>query len=180
MKRILTILLTFISLVTYSQTTINPDTVCVNATNQEYFVDNTIGSSYQWTINGGGGILTNGQGSNSILVNWGGNNGLFSNAVTVIETDENGCSGEPVTLDIFILDLEIEEIGPFCPGDAAQNLVGITAGGTWSGTGVNGNTFDPTISGNGVFLITYTLGECSTDILITVNEGPVTGPIQHY
>ena len=180
MKKLLTFLLILISSITYSQTTINPDTVCVNATGEQYFVDLTIGSSYQWIINGGGGILTNGQGSNSILVDWGNNSGLFNNAVTITETDANGCIGEPVTLNVFILELEIEEIGPFCPGDAAQELIGTPSGGTWSGTGVSGNTFDPSISGNGTFLITYTLGECSTDISVTVNEGPITGPIQHY
>ena len=108
MKKLLTFLLILISSITYSQTTINPDTVCVNATGEQYFVDLTIGSSYQWIINGGGGILTNGQGSNSILVDWGNNSGLFNNAVTITETDANGCIGEPVTLNVFILELEIE------------------------------------------------------------------------
>ena len=57
MKKLLTVLLVCFGLTTYGQTTINPDTVCANATGEQYFVTNTPTSTYQWTITGGGGVL---------------------------------------------------------------------------------------------------------------------------
>jgi len=71
MKKLITILLVLFGLTTYGQTTINPDTVCANATGEQYFVTNTPTSTYQWTITGGGALQT-GQGTNSITVDWGG------------------------------------------------------------------------------------------------------------
>ena len=135
MKKLITILLVLFGLTTYGQTTINPDTVCANATGEQYFVTNTPTSTYQWTITGGGALQT-GQGTNSITVDWGGVSGLFPNAVEVIETNATNCPGAPVLLDVFVLDLSGNAIGPFCPGDPTTPLVGTPAGGTWSGTGV--------------------------------------------
>ncbi|MGZ4098698.1 MAG: T9SS type A sorting domain-containing protein, partial [Bacteroidia bacterium] len=43
----------------------------------------------------------------------------------------------------------------FCIGDNAVTLTGNPSGGTFTGAGVNGNTFDPAISGVGVFNIYY-------------------------
>ncbi|MCX6271953.1 MAG: gliding motility-associated C-terminal domain-containing protein [Bacteroidetes bacterium] len=55
---------------------------------------------------------------------------------------------------------------------------GIPAGGTYSGTGVIGNTFDPTLSGVGTFTITYTVMDASSCLgsasqSIQVNPAPV-------
>ena len=70
MKKLLSFLFILVGLTTYGQTTINPDTVCVNSVGEQYFVTNTVGSTYQWSINGG--TLQTGQGTNSITVDWGG------------------------------------------------------------------------------------------------------------
>ena len=179
MKKLLTALFVLIGLTTYSQTTINPDTVCVNSVAEQYFVTNTPTSTYQWTVNGGGGILQTGQGTNSITVDWGGVSGLYPNAIEVIESNAAGCPGTPVLLDVYILDLSGNPIGPFCAGDPTTPLVGSPAGGTWSGTGVVANSFQPSI-GVGNYVLTYTMAGCSTTINVVVNNGPVTGPIQHY
>ena len=165
---------------TFGQTTINPDTVCVNAVGEQYFVTNTATSTYQWVITGGGGALQTGQGSNSITVDWGGLSGLYPNAVEVTELSASNCPGIPILLDVYILDLSANAIGPFCPGDPAVVLTGAPIGGTWSGTGVIGNDFDPTTAGVGNYVLTYTMAGCSTTINVVVNNGPVTGPIQHY
>ena len=101
MKKLITILLVLFGLTTYGQTTINPDTVCANATGEQYFVTNTPTSTYQWTITGGGALQT-GQGTNSITVDWGGVSGLFPNAVEVIETNATNCPGAPVPLSKLI------------------------------------------------------------------------------
>ena len=57
--------------------------------------------------------------------------------------------------------------------------MGNPVGGTWSGTGVTGTNFDPTV-GLGNYTLTYTLAGCTTTINVIVNNGPTTGPIQHF
>lgn len=45
----------------------------------------------------------------------------------------------------------------FCAADGAYNLTdGVPAGGVWTGTGVLGNTFNPTLAGVGTYVLTYT------------------------
>jgi|TARA_R110001583_G_scaffold43557_2_gene138618 hypothetical protein len=177
---LLTIAILGMAVITSAQTTINPDTVCVNAVGEQYFVTNTPTSTYQWTITGGGGTLQTGQGSNSITADWGGVSGLYLNAVEVIESNVAGCPGTPIILDVFVLDLSGNPIGPFCAGDPTTPLVGNPAGGTWTGTGVVANAFQPSTAGVGNYVLTYTMAGCQTTINVTVNNGPVTGPIQHY
>ena len=181
---LLTLFITMIMMVATmsmsSQTIINPDTVCVNAVGEQYFVTNTATSTYQWTITGGGGILQSGQGSNSITANWGAVGGLYLNAVEVIETNMNNCLGAPILLDVYVLDLSGNPIGPFCAGDPTTLLVGNPSGGAWSGTGVIANAFQPSSAGVGNYVLTYSLAGCNTTINVIVNNGPVTGPIQHY
>ena len=53
-------------------------------------------------------------------------------------------------------------------------------GGTLTGSGVVGNNFDPATAGIGNHIITYSLAGCNTTVNVVVNNGPVTGPIQHY
>ena len=76
-----------------AQTTTNPDTVCAGATGEAYLVANTAGSSYGWAITGGGGTQVTGGATSSITVDWGNTTGIFSGAVSVTETDANGCIG---------------------------------------------------------------------------------------
>ena len=179
MKKLLTLLFVVLGLTTYSQTTINPDTVCANATGEIHFVTNTPGSTYQWTITGGG-TLAGGQGTNSVTTDWGAVAGLYPNAVSVTETNASNCPGLPINLDVYVLQMGLSSLGPFCAGDPSTPLGGTPLGGTYSGTGVVGNDFDPVTAGLGVHVITYTLAGCNTTINVTVNNGPVTGPIQHY
>ena len=138
-KIILTLLCTlmFFTYEVFSQTSNNPDTVCVGSTGVAYWVTNTAGSSYNWVVAGGGGILQTGQGTNSITVDWGITPGLYTNAITVTETDLNGCIGTAVVIDVYLLQPAATQIGPFCKGDPCVALVGTPAGGVldrnWSG-----------------------------------------------
>ena len=45
-------------------------------------------------------------------------------------------------------------------------------GGTFSGPGVMGNTFDPALAGSGANVITYTLGAQSVNVTVTVTSAP--------
>jgi hypothetical protein len=64
--------------------------------------------------------------------------------------------------------------GPLTISSAPITLVGTPAGGTWSGTGVSGNTFNPAV---GTQTLTYTvnLGPCSASATVTI---VVAGPNQ--
>ena len=166
----------------YSQITTNPDTVCVGAVGENYWVTNTACSTYDWTLNGGGGSITSGQGTSAITVDWGNTPGLYPTAVTVVETNAAGCT-DTVELHVFILLPTFNQIGPFCEGDPCVTLTGTPAGGAWSGTGgiLTGGVYEfcPTTSGAGTFNLTYTVGGCSVVMIVDVNAAPVLGPIIH-
>jgi len=181
MKKLLTLFGMIITSTAFSQTTITPDTVCVGAVGENYWVTNTAGSTYNWTVSGGGGAITSGQGTDAITVDWGNTPGLFPLAIEVIETNANGCT-DTVELDIFILLPTFNQIGPFCEGDPCVALTGTPAGGTWTGTGVNMIApgvyeFCPTSSGT--LNLTYTVGGCSIVMQVVVNPLPVISPIFH-
>ena len=164
------------------QTTINPDTVCIGAVGENYWVTNTVGSTYNWTVNNGGGNITSGQGTSQIVIDWGNIPGLYPLAIEVIETNASGCT-DTVRLDIFILLPTFNQIGPFCEGDPCVMLAGTPIGGTWTGLGVTntatGYEFCPVTSGSGTFNLTYTFGGCSIVMTVVVNPSPVMGPIWH-
>ncbi|MBC8266131.1 MAG: hypothetical protein H8E84_04110 [Flavobacteriales bacterium] len=163
-----------------AQVTTNPDTVCAGATGEAYLVANTAGSTYNWVITGGGGAQVTGSNTSSITVDWGNTPGLYPSAVSITETDVNGCPGAPMVLDVRIIQVALSALGPFCAGDSPQILSPTPTGGTLSGTGVVGGNFDPVAAGTGTHIITYDLAGCITTINVVVNTGPTTGPIQHF
>ncbi len=172
------VMVTFFTLNLFSQA----DTVCVGAVGEQYWVTPTAGSTYDWTINSGGGTITSGQGTDAITVDWGNTGGLFVDAITVIETNAAGCT-DTVTLDVFILVPTATPIGPFCETDPCVALNGTPAGGTWTGTGVTltGGVYEfcPATAGAGNFNLTYTVNGCSIVISVDVSGTPVIGPINH-
>ena len=85
-----------------------------------------------------------------------------------------------MTLDVQVLELTLQSVSSFCLTDPTYTLSANISGGTFSGTGVIGNDFDPATAGVGTHVITYSFNGCTTTTNITVNSLPVTGPIQHY
>ena len=84
--------------------------------------------------------------------------GVGSHAITYTFTDTNGCENS-ATVNVVVNALPVVSVsgGPFCVDDAASNLTGSPAGGTFSGTGVSaGGSFDPATAGVGTHVITYT------------------------
>jgi gliding motility-associated-like protein len=115
--------------------------------------------------------------------------GVGQHNLTYSYTDGNGCSNScttPVTVDPLPV-MNCGSYGPVCIASGAVGLSGSPAGGTWSGTGVSGNAFDPAAAGVGTHSVTYTYisasgctNSCGT--AITVNAMPVVacgsyGPI---
>ena len=120
------------------------DTVCVGF-QQNYSVINTPGSTYDWTLSGGGSLTENG--SNNIIIDWGGVSGDYT--ITVLETTVDGCVGEPVTQDINVSDT-IVVVGSnrhsICLSDTTK-LFALPTGGYWSGENIVGNMFEGFNSG---------------------------------
>src|SRR5690606_20818979 len=88
---------------------------------------------------------------------------------TVTYTIAGSC-GDVDTEDIIInpdMDATITAAGPFCTTDPALSLTAVDGGGTWSGTGITNpalGIFDPSIAGDGVWTVTYTIGGMCGDI----------------
>ena len=192
MKRILLILTTMISTISLSQlSTVNPDTVCYQSTALSSYTIPSVGSgTYTWTVTAPG-VITTGQGTNSISVNWSAAApGLIPNGVSVTYSSPPpaNCPATPVNLNVLIYQVipTITALGPFCESDPCVTLVGTPVGGTWSGTGVVGNQFCPdnvTNGTNATSTVTYTVGSAgcafTTSVLVPVYGTPTLSPIQH-
>ncbi len=87
-----------------------------------------------------------------------------------------------------VTDACFNPVSPLCESDPPINLntwlcASATSGGTWSGTGVTGNSFDPTGLGGQIVNITYTVGvsPCvSTEthpIQVSIQPDPCWNPI---
>ena len=192
MKRILLALMTMISTVSLSQlSTVNPDTVCYQSTALSTYTIPSVGSgTYTWTVTAPG-VITTGQGTNSISVNWSAAApGLIPNGVSVTYSSPPpaNCPATPVNLNVLIYQVipTITALGPFCESDPCVNLVGTPVGGTWSGTGVVCNQFCPdnvTNGTNATSTVTYTVGSAgctfTTSVVVPVYGTPTLSPIQH-
>ncbi len=115
--------------------------------------------------------------SNQLPYLWNGTN--YSTAGTYTYTTNNAVGCDSVaTLVLTINALPTVNAGNYSSlftTSAAITLTGTPAGGAFSGTGVSGNSFNPAVSGAGIFTITYTYSDpltgCSNSGLtsITVN-----------
>src|SRR4029077_6822663 len=77
--------------------------------------------------------------------------------ITYSYTDANGCSASDST-SVTVNPLPVVSISPvasMCINASVVTLTGSPVGGTFSGTGVSGNTFNPSASGAGTFVISY-------------------------
>jgi hypothetical protein len=92
--------------------------------------------------------------------------------ITYTYTDNNSCSSfntQSTTVNPLPV-VSYTGSGTFCVDQPAQNMVGTPVGGTFSGTGVSGNQFLPTVAGVGSFPVTYTY----TDVNSCVNSATET------
>lgn len=186
-KLILNLLFLLPFLVSAQLTTYNPDTVCYQTSGSIYEVP-SLGADYTylWSV-ASPGILINGQGTDSINVDWSGAQpGLISNAISVVATSStSGCQSQVVNLDVFVLYklVTITPINTLCAQSPCVNLNGSPANGVWTGTGVTGNQFCPSNVTSGTYTITYSVTQngCtfSQSTSVGVNPTPVLLPINH-
>lgn len=105
---------------------------------------------------------------------------------TVVGTDSNGCM-DSTTATLTVNPLPIVSFSPpasFCVTDGSITLTGTPSGGTFSGPGVTGSTFNPNAAGVGTHPLTYSYTDgnsCSaSDVgIVTVSAcvgiAPVNG-----
>jgi gliding motility-associated-like protein len=149
------------------------DTVCLGEMAALYSVPTQPGYTYTWTSQG---TIVSGQGTSAIAVDWSAlNAGLVSGAVQVVAANQFGCLSAPVTVNTYILNIvpTIDALGPFCVYDANATLTALPIGGTFTGTGVIGNMFNPTLAvGTNTLSYTYTQSNCPFTATTTVTVYP--------
>ena len=141
----------------------NSSAVCVNST-----VNALTGTPSGGSFTGAG---VNGTNFNASLA------GIGTYTLTYNYVDTNSCSGTATTV-IMVNGLPSVALASsnntVCQQDGAVTLIGVPSGGTYSGTGVTGNSFNPSTAGTGTFVVTYTYTDnnsCSNSSTtnITVN-----------
>ncbi|MGD1841583.1 MAG: hypothetical protein ACFB0B_11910 [Thermonemataceae bacterium] len=95
--------------------------------------------------------------------------GIGTHTITYSFT-ENGCTiTEDQTVEVTALPTVSFSglAGPYCEGSGAITLMGNPTGGSFSGPGISGNTFDPAVAGVGTHTITYTYTENGCTVTTT-------------
>jgi hypothetical protein len=138
---ILTLILSFlISIVSFAQI----DTLCEGSLLENYSITPNEGSTYSWSVSGGGQIIGSSDGT-SIQVDWSAAPiGLINNAITLTE-QLNGCTAEQV-LSVEIIDNPIPNLlasnSSICLGDSivlsAENGYDIY---NWTPSVINSSSF---------------------------------------
>ena len=133
LKRIFLGLFLLSSSVMFAQTNTSPtQTVCAGSLAEPYLINPpTFGSTYQWTLSGGG-TLNLGSITDNITVDWGFTPGTYT--ITVTETDASGCIGLPVIVEVTVDPLPTATIATSqtaCLGSAIPDLTAIGANVTW-------------------------------------------------
>ena len=128
-----------------------------------YFVDMHPGSTYNWTVNNGTPAKVTG-GTNNLDITWD-PIGDVTGAIKVVEV--NSCGSKDSTMlfvDIYSLPtVNFSGLDPYyCIYSAPVPLTGSPAGGIFSGPGISGNTFTPSVAGEGTHNIAYDYTDPST------------------
>lgn len=116
--------------------------------------------------------------------------GAGAHTITYMYTDGNGCSDTTTTL-ILVNSLPTVSAGAaqtdVCVYDGSVALIGTPSGGSFSGNGVTGSTFDPSAANVGINSIDYTYTDGMTgctnvasvditvDSCLAINEALLTG-----
>jgi gliding motility-associated-like protein len=159
------------------------DTICYHSLNEVYSVPQQPNFTYQWSSVGN---IFNGQGTNSVNVDWGSvGSGFIPNGIQVTGYDINNCPSLPISADLTVFNVlpVIDPVGPFCSYDEFVTLQGTPIGGVFSGNGMIGDDFFPgNAIGTNTITYTYTQSACvfDTTTSITVYPQPILDSITPY
>lgn len=119
--------------------------------------------TYSWYRNG---LQLPGMTNNEITVN---QNGIYVVSVAGPQVGCNNSDTVYVSLTGSITSLTLNGLDTnYCINDPTVTLIGTPSGGTFSGIGVNGNTFSPTQAGTGTILVLYKYTDnngCTTKLI---------------
>ena len=166
--------------------------VCLNSV-EPYGVVLTAGSTYAWTITpltGANGTITPGATPNLVTINW---TSTGTARLQVVETNANGCVGDPVTIIVTVNALPTVTVNAstICAGTFATITATPGAAGTynyaWTVPGAVPNpgnvaSFTSTVAGTYSVVITNALTNCvsaSASGTVTINAAPtlvITNP----
>lgn len=163
---------------------VGPTSLCQNATGNVYSVDFTAGSTYAWNVPAGA-TITSGQGTNSVIVNFGSSGGQ----ITVIETEPCGVAPEQsltIVLDP-LQNLSITNPTIVCaPSTVDLTVTSVTSGSSgggaltyWTNASGTSSLSNPTaVSSSGTYYIQAGTGACSDiqPVVVTI-ETPQTSTI---
>jgi|GEM_PF-2927765 len=104
--------------------------------------------------------------------------GPGSHIITYNYTDANGCSNSiQDTIDVTSVTVDAGMGDTLCENDLVVSLAGTPSGGSYTGAGVTGATFDPAMAGSGTHEVIYSVTSqgCSFNdtIVFVVNPAPV-------
>ena len=122
------------------------DTLCESSPTNNYYVNLTSGSTYQWDTQGDG-LINSGQGSASVNITW--TNGAGNYSLSVTETSADGCEGLPQILEILVLpELTSTENLIVCASDLPYlwNGQNLSVDGTYTYTTIGSNDCDSTVT----------------------------------
>ncbi len=137
----------------------------------------------------GGSVLLTANSASSYL--W--SNGAITQTINVTQagsysvqlTSGAGCSGSSSITTIVVNPSPNVTLGsiqsPLCVNNATVPLSGNPAGGVYSGIGVSGSSFDPSVSGAGTFTVNYNYTDantCSATASQSVNVNLCTGIVE--
>ena len=186
LKNSIIFLLSFFSLSLLGQTNTSPtQTVCIGSSEPYLLNPSNSSSTYQWTISGGG-VISSGQGTGSIQVDWGNISG-GPYILSVVETDMNGCVGPTKTVDVTISEFDDAtfNVSDFCEGASNFASAIATSGGVFSFNPIpsSGEIIDPLtgeitggIAGNTYHIEYITSGQCFSQNIETLYVNPLDNP----
>jgi hypothetical protein len=128
----------------------------------------------------GGSWSGNGVSTNSFVAATAGAN---SHYLKYSYTDANNCSKTDST-SIIVNALPVVSFSglanAYCANETGSALVGVPSGGTYSGVGINGSNFDPSVNGAGSVAITYHFTDamnCTDSTTLSTTINPVYTPV---
>lgn len=145
-------------------------------------VDSVCGNTAAFLLSGGTpagglysgeGVTTDGLSFDPALA------GAGSHVVTYTFTDANACTNSAShTIKVSSLPaVTLDPVAAVCVSAPAITLNGTPAGGTFAGTGVSGNVFDPAVSGAGEFTLIYTYTDTITECLVSASQQVTVNPL---
>ena len=94
---------------TNAQSSSNPDTVCVGATGEVYYVNGNTGSTYDWEVTGTGNTKNISGSDTLITIDW--SSGTGTDTIKLIETNVYGCTSDTYNLVVVRIPMATAEAG---------------------------------------------------------------------